>query len=124
MPEPSLRTYTPSAHPGARLPHAWLADGTSVYDRLGDGFTLLRLTPQADVGALTGAAEDAGVPLAVVDLPELHPLYRAGLVLIRPDQHVAWRGSAVDEPHTLLRTVVGGADVAAPVPHPLEEIRR
>src|SRR5215204_6265634 len=67
VPEPSLTTYTPSAHPGARLPHAWLAGGTSVYDRLGDGFTLLRLRPGTDTAALTAAAESAGVPLAVVD---------------------------------------------------------
>jgi len=124
VPEPSLTTYTPSAHPGARLPHAWLADGTSVYDRLGDGFTLLRLDTQVDVGAWAAAAEVAGIPLAVVDLPELRALHGADLVLVRPDQHVAWRGSAVDQPHTLLRTVVGGADVVAPIPHPLEEIRR
>ncbi|HZB22023.1 MAG TPA: FAD-dependent monooxygenase [Blastococcus sp.] len=124
VPEPSLTTYTPSAHPGARLPHAWLADGTSVYDRLGDGFTLLRLRPGTDTAALTAAAESAGVPLAVVDLPELRPLYDADLVLVRPDQHVAWRGTAADQPQTLLRTVVGGSNVVAPVPHPLEEIRR
>ena len=124
VPEPSLTTYTPSAHPGARLPHAWLADGTSVYDRLGDGFTLLRLRPGTDTAAVTAAAGSAGVPLTVVDLPELRPLYDADLVLVRPDQHVAWRGTAVDQPHTLLRTVVGGANVVAPVPHPLEEIRR
>ena len=34
-------TYTPVAEPGARLPHAWLPDGTSLYDRLGRGFTLV-----------------------------------------------------------------------------------
>jgi 2-polyprenyl-6-methoxyphenol hydroxylase-like FAD-dependent oxidoreductase len=124
VPEPSLTTYTPSAHPGARLPHAWLADGTSVYDRLADGFTLLRLDPQVDVEGWTAAAGAAGIPLAVVDLPQLHSLHGADLVLVRPDQHVAWRGSAVDRPHTLLRTAVGGTDVAPPVPHPLEEIRR
>jgi len=124
VPEPSLTTYTPSAHPGARLPHAWLADGTSVFDRLGDGFTLLRLDPRVDVGAWPAAAEAAGIPLALVDLPELHPLHDADLVLVRPDQHVAWRGSAVDRPDAVLRTAVGGADVAPPVPHPLEEIRR
>jgi hypothetical protein len=123
VPPPTLATFTPSAHPGARLPHAWLADGTSVYDRLGDGFALLRLSKEADTGALSAAAEGAGLPLAVVDLPGLRPLYDADLVLVRPDQHVAWRGSAVDSPDTLLRTVVGGANVVAPAPS-FEEIRR
>lgn len=122
VPPPELATYTPSAHPGARLPHAWLADGTSLYDRLGDGFTLLRLAPHADAGPLSAAAEGAGVPLAVVDLPELRMLHGADLVLVRPDQHVAWRGSAVDRPDDLLRTVVGHATV--PAIDRLEEITR
>src|SRR5580704_13125777 len=30
-----VTSYTPSAEPGARLPHHWLPDGTSLYDRLG-----------------------------------------------------------------------------------------
>ncbi|WP_116453662.1 FAD-dependent monooxygenase [Blastococcus litoris] len=122
VPAPELATYTPSAHPGARLPHAWLADGSSVYDRLGDGFTLLRLEAHADAGPLAAAAVDARVPLAVVDLPELRPLYGADLVLVRPDQHVAWRGSAADRPDDLLRTVVG--HVTVPALNRFEEINR
>ncbi|SOD98188.1 FAD-dependent monooxygenase [Blastococcus haudaquaticus] len=120
VPPQSLTEYTPSAHPGARLPHAWLPDGRSVFDLLGDGFTLLRLSADADAGPLIAAATDAGLPLAVVDLPDLRPLYDADLVLVRPDQHVAWRGSTGDQPHDLFRTVVGGADVVAD----LEEITR
>ena len=30
VPAPALNAYEPSAHPGARLPHAWLPDGTSL----------------------------------------------------------------------------------------------
>ena len=33
--------YTPSTEPGARLPHRWLPDGASLYDRLGLGFSLV-----------------------------------------------------------------------------------
>ncbi|NVI87874.1 FAD-dependent monooxygenase [Actinomadura sp. BRA 177] len=43
VPPHTPETYAPTARPGARLPHAWLPDGTSLYDLLGDGFTLLRL---------------------------------------------------------------------------------
>ena len=41
------------------------------------------------------AAEEAGVPLTLVRLTdvEAHGLCRASLVLVRPDQHVAWRGT-------------------------------
>ncbi|MGY1651008.1 FAD-dependent monooxygenase [Geodermatophilus sp. SYSU D01119] len=112
VPEPALATFTPSAHPGARLPHAWLADGDSLFDRLGDGFTLLRLDPAADAGALPAAAAARGVPLAVVDLagePELRDLVGADLVLVRPDQHVAWRGDSVPDPDALLARVLGAA---------------
>src|SRR5512135_706703 len=33
--------YVPTSWPGARLPHVWLADGTPLHDRIGDGYTLL-----------------------------------------------------------------------------------
>jgi 2-polyprenyl-6-methoxyphenol hydroxylase-like FAD-dependent oxidoreductase len=103
VPAPELTVYRPSAHPGARLPHSWLPDGRSLYDLLGDGFTLLRLTAGGDAG-LPDAAARAGVPLRVLDLadlPGLRDRLGADLVLVRPDQHVAWRGSAA-----------GGADGA------------
>ena len=112
VPEPTLTSYRPSAHPGARLPHAWLADGSSVYDRLGDGFSLLRVGPDADTAPFREAAASAGVPLTVVDLPvELRRRYSAELVLVRPDQHVAWRGDAATDPAGVLAAVTGRARV-------------
>ncbi len=110
VPEPALATFTPSAHPGARLPHAWLADGDSLYDRLGPELTLLRLDAAADPAPLAGEAERRGVPLTVVDLagvPGVHGLMGEDLVLVRPDQHVAWRGPAVADPAALLDRVLG-----------------
>ena len=95
-PAPPLETstYTQTARPGARAPHAWLPDGRSTIDLFGRGFTLLRLgadAPQAE--RLRAAAAEAGVPLQVVDLdePNVTELYARGLVLVRPDGHVAWR---------------------------------
>jgi 2-polyprenyl-6-methoxyphenol hydroxylase-like FAD-dependent oxidoreductase len=129
VPEQPVNTFEPSAHPGARLPHVWLPDGTSVYDLLGEDFTLVRLGPAADGNALSAAAARLGVPLRVLDLahlPRLRTLYEADLLLVRPDQHVAWRGSATPDPIGLLRTVIGAEEpnVAAPAPSPLEEIAR
>jgi hypothetical protein len=88
--------YVPSAHPGARLPHAWLDASRCVYDVLGAGFSVLRTTPAADPEPLLRAAADGGVPVTLVDLADrgLRELYGAGLLLVRPDQHVAWRGDA------------------------------
>src|SRR5215470_14988703 len=38
-PEHPLRIYEPTTWPGARLPHVWLADGSAMQDRIGEGFT-------------------------------------------------------------------------------------
>jgi 2-polyprenyl-6-methoxyphenol hydroxylase-like FAD-dependent oxidoreductase len=129
VPEPDLLDYRPSAHPGARLPHAWLPDGTSLFDLLGEEFTLLRLGRDGDTGPLLDAAARMGRSLRVVDLthlPKLRERYGADLLLIRPDQHVAWRGAATPEPEELLLAVVGAADipnVVSAIPS-LEEIAR
>jgi 2-polyprenyl-6-methoxyphenol hydroxylase-like FAD-dependent oxidoreductase len=102
--------FQPSAHPGCLAPHAWLADGASLYDRLGDGYTLLILDAAAEAQAaqISQASDAAGVPLKVLDLTSsgLAPLYEAPLALIRPDQFVAWRGDAVDAA-ALVETVRG-----------------
>ena len=50
IPRPSISATTrPSAYPGCLAPHAWLADGSSLYDHFGVGLTLLVLgaTPRA-----------------------------------------------------------------------------
>ncbi|HEY3918127.1 MAG TPA: FAD-dependent oxidoreductase [Stellaceae bacterium] len=103
--------YVPSAVPGGRAPHAWLADGRSLYDTLGFEFSLLRLGPNPpDTAAFARAAAAGGLPLTVVDRPEpaLRELYEATLALIRPDQIVAWRGDCVPEDgDKLLRRVAG-----------------
>ena len=85
---------TPTTWPGARLPHLFLADGTALYDHLGAEFTLLAVG-DTDCGGFAAAAAKAGVPLRIVSLraePRLEILERK-LVLVRPDQHVAWRGN-------------------------------
>jgi len=87
-------TYTPSAEPGARLPHAWLPDGTSLYDQLGSGFTLLG--PAGRASALASRAGRRGVPLALREPPADYP-WRDEFLLVRPDQHIAWRAGDPDD---------------------------
>jgi 2-polyprenyl-6-methoxyphenol hydroxylase-like FAD-dependent oxidoreductase len=93
----SMGGFTPSTVPGCRAPHFWLADGRSLYDAFGPGYTLLRFDRSADVSALERAARAYGMPLAVVDIDaaEVPPAYMHRLVLCRADQHVAWRGAYV-----------------------------
>ena len=102
--------YDPRAIPGCLAPHRWLDAETSLYDRFGSGFTLLVLSGghDRDIAAAQAEAEATGTPLAVVSLDDasLLALYEQPLALIRPDQHVAWRGS--DWPQAgLLHQVTG-----------------
>jgi 2-polyprenyl-6-methoxyphenol hydroxylase-like FAD-dependent oxidoreductase len=100
--EITMGDYQDRARPGYRLPHVWLDDDRSVLDVLGPGFTLLRTDPGVAVTPWTLAARDLGIPLTVVDLPGRYP---AELLLVRPDQHIAWMGGADARPGELLSTV-------------------
>ena len=90
--------YVPSAHPGCLAPHLWLADGSSLYDHFGPGFTLLVTAGDVtDAAGLLQAAGHRKAPLVVIapDDARLRARYEARFALIRPDQHVAWRGDAL-----------------------------
>ncbi|SHJ80648.1 2-polyprenyl-6-methoxyphenol hydroxylase [Bradyrhizobium lablabi] len=115
--------YTPSTVPGCRTPHLWCKNGKSLYDAMGEGYTLLRFDPAADVAALETAARKRGVPLKVLDVEQPttdqastgHPTAAifcgSGLVLSRPDQHVAWRGDRQPaDPLALIDRIRGAAN--------------
>lgn len=86
--------YQPNTLPGARLPSLYLEDGRSVFAALGRWFTILALD-DADPAPLVEAARARAVPVTVVRTndPHARAIYGADLLLVRPDQHVAWRGS-------------------------------
>jgi hypothetical protein len=108
--------YQPTAFPGARAPHAWLAPGRSLLDLFGGGFVLLNFS-EASTKAIERAAASRGVPLAVhcIDNDEAAALYGRALVLVRPDGHIAWRGdSAPNDPLAMIDTIRGaGPRIAA-----------
>ena len=87
-----VTSYTPAAEPGARLPHEWLPDGSSLYDRLGTGFTLLGPVPGGHPGVadLVSRARRQRIPLALAEPSASYP-WRTEFLLVRPDQHIAWR---------------------------------
>lgn len=107
------KVYVPSSVPGGRAPHWWIGERESLFDRLGRGFNLLRLGPDASGTArFERAAAERSIPLRVVAIeePGILQLYEQPLVLLRPDQHVAWRGAAVPEdPGGILDVVAGRA---------------
>jgi 2-polyprenyl-6-methoxyphenol hydroxylase-like FAD-dependent oxidoreductase len=102
--------YRPSTYPGARAPHARLADGRSTLDLFGSEYVLLRFDAQIDASAFRSAAQTLSIPLAdhsVTDA-KVAALYERPLVLVRPDGHVAWRGSAMPaDAAVILETAAG-----------------
>ena len=90
--------YSPSTAPGCRAPHFWLADGVSLYDKLGLYYSMiLSGHEEEELEPLVQAAYAKGVPLTVVAVdPELLPEeYSRRFTLVRQDQHVVWRGDAL-----------------------------
>ncbi|MFJ3875905.1 FAD-dependent monooxygenase [Streptomyces sp. NPDC090077] len=82
--------YTPTAEPGRRMPHLWLAPGRSTLDAFGEWFTLLTPDPAR------WAPQDAPPwPLRVEALGAEHAgpcgLSPRGALLVRPDGHVGAR---------------------------------
>jgi 2-polyprenyl-6-methoxyphenol hydroxylase-like FAD-dependent oxidoreductase len=114
--------YVPSAHPGCLAPHLWLADGSSLYDHFGEGFTLLVTGGNVKAAdALLAAAAKRNVPVKVLALPDkrLRSRYEAAFALIRPDQHVAWRGDGFPaDCDALIARITGARPITATAPSP------
>lgn len=87
-----------------------LEDGRSLYDTFHTEWTLLALgaTDPATDG-FKNAAQSMGIDLKVVRLPaqQLLELYESPLVLIRPDQIVAWRGASDEDGQQVLSLALG-----------------
>jgi len=99
-----VRDFDPSGRPGARLPHAWLDQAGTRRSSLdlvgGDGFTLITgpegaawvmataLVDACPIRALVVGRDVADPTGAWLDACGIEP---DGALLVRPDQHVAWR---------------------------------
>jgi 2-polyprenyl-6-methoxyphenol hydroxylase-like FAD-dependent oxidoreductase len=106
------RAYVPTARPGHRAPHAFLADGRSTLDLFGRGFALIGFgVAAAEAAPLLEAAKKRNLPLTftAIDEPHIATLYERKFVLVRPDGHVAWRGDRMPEDALCVIDVVRGA---------------
>jgi 2-polyprenyl-6-methoxyphenol hydroxylase-like FAD-dependent oxidoreductase len=106
------RVYVPTARPGHRAPHAFLADGRSTLDLFGRGFALIGFGANAaEAAPLLEAAQKRDLPLTFTTIAEPHiaALYQRKFVLVRPDGHVAWRGDRMPEDALCVIDVVRGA---------------
>jgi len=112
--------------PGARLPHAWLFDGAngkvSTLDLCGHGrFTVLTgISGQAWADAAKRVAAELGLEIEAHvigprqkwqdhygDWARASEVRDSGVVLVRPDHHVAWRSTAMaSDPEAELRRVL------------------
>jgi len=104
--------YRPTARPGSRAPHSWLAPEISILDLFGRNHVLLDFgAARDDVATLRDAANRRGLPLdihAIAD-PAAARLYEQKLVLVRPDGYVAWRGAAAGDALAIIDRVRGAA---------------
>lgn len=135
QPEPAF-TRDPELHfqqttwPGARLPHAWLFNDNnqkaSTLDLCGHGrFTIMTgIGGRAWVEAARALSTELGLPIAAHvigprqewqdhygDWARAREVGDTGVVLVRPDHHVAWRSEAmaadpVAELRRILKTVL------------------
>jgi 2,4-dichlorophenol 6-monooxygenase len=118
--------HTPTARPGHRLPHAWLERGDggrlSTHDLTGPGLRFALIAgpegqPWCDAAAR--AAEKLGIDVVTIRIgtggdygdstgewAAVAGLGADGAVLVRPDNHVAWRspGAAANPDQTMLQT--------------------
>lgn len=104
-PDGDVSRYSPTTHPGARLPHTLVLDeqgrDTPIHDRISaTGLTLFT----SDVYRWSASLQElrAAVPIAVIALSASSPqastamldlleIGTHGAVLVRPDGHVVWR---------------------------------
>lgn len=108
-PEIDPLEYRASIYAGCRLPHLFLEDGRSIHDKLGLYFTLIHfgVEPLAEIERV---ATQVAVPLSVLSINEQKAaaLFEYAFVLVRPDQHIAWRGNTLPTDfHALLAQVTG-----------------
>ncbi len=110
-PDPDNPSYIPTTWPGARLPHVWLSDASALHDRLGPGYTLLRLGgTHADTSSLEQSFREMHAPLDVLDVAGERPreIYQYDLLLVRPDLHVVWRGNKLQQDAAKIAMIATG----------------
>ncbi|MFJ4206743.1 FAD-dependent oxidoreductase [Streptomyces sviceus] len=118
LPEPSRDPdlyYEMSTVPGSHLPHAWVGDtmhrkavmDLAPYDR----FTLVTgIAGETWASVADKVAHELGIPLGTVvigpgqevtdlyyDWAKLREIDESGVMLVRPDKHIAWRSMTLPE---------------------------
>jgi 2,4-dichlorophenol 6-monooxygenase len=138
--DPMGSMYHPTTRPGHRLPHAWLnrnGQRISTHDLTGAGSSFALITGPAGEAWCTAAAEAAerlAVSIVAARVGDggdyadptgawaaVRQIRDDGAVLVRPDNHVAFRSSGtVDEPAAVLtdalETILRPTHITAAIP--------
>jgi 2,4-dichlorophenol 6-monooxygenase len=98
VPDEPARDYVPSTRPGSRLPHAWSADGVSTLDLVDPRIPTVLVRDGDEIDTEPPGRGGSRVPFVVVPCPTHVWDGNLGLdtrtcLAVRPDQHVAFRGS-------------------------------
>jgi hypothetical protein len=104
----AIGSHAYTARAGHHLTPQPLSSGRNVFEELGDGFTLIDLGANDTATGFETAASALNVPLKVIrdSAADGREKYASRLILVRPDQFVAWAG--VDaEPSNILRRATG-----------------
>jgi 2-polyprenyl-6-methoxyphenol hydroxylase-like FAD-dependent oxidoreductase len=90
----SWREIAATTWPGNRAPSMRLPDGSALFDHFGTELTLVDMTEDGIGGPLARHAHTRGIPMTHLEVrsADVRRVWQRDLVLVRPDQHVAWRG--------------------------------
>jgi 2,4-dichlorophenol 6-monooxygenase len=124
--DPIGSIYHPTTRPGHRLPHAWIQHNNqriSTLDLIGKGEFVLITGSHAGgwSQAVREVSDELGIDIKLIQIgdeseytdptgawDDLSEISFNGAVLVRPDQHVAWRiKNAVENPVEMLGDVMG-----------------
>lgn len=103
--------YTPQTIEGFRLPNVHHEDGTPLQDSFGREYTILCIgTDSAAAKDLEHAIASIGAPVTIhqVTSEDARKVYGDGYLLLRPDLHIAWRGTQLPQDPTHLAALVTG----------------
>jgi 4-hydroxyisophthalate hydroxylase len=108
----AIGNHADAARAGHHLTPQKLSSGRNMFEELGHGFSLIALDAGDTVARFVQAAAELRLPLKVISdtVSGGREKYAARLILVRPDQFVAWAGDDVsggDEPKCVLQRVVG-----------------
>jgi 2,4-dichlorophenol 6-monooxygenase len=123
--DPTGFRYFPTTRPGHRIPHAWIGRGREIVsslDLVAPGrFVLMTGAPDSPwMAAAAAVAREMEVPLDAIAVGDSGPVVdrdhawrrqreigARGAILVRPDQHVAWRMSELPaDPAAALRAAL------------------